>query len=66
MMSQFWSYNLQILHGNRYKWNVQDDNDNDDDDDDDEDETNHNRHWECWECQEWIKCHICSETQAIN
>ena len=36
------------MHGNRYKWNVQDDDDDDDDDDDnddddeDEDETNHN------------------------
>jgi len=37
------------LHGNRYKWNVRDDDDddddyddNDDDYDDDEDETNHN------------------------
>ena len=29
---QFWSYNLQILHGNRSKWYLHYDHDNDDHD----------------------------------
>ena len=28
------------MHGNRYKWNVQDDDDDDDNDDDDDDDDN--------------------------
>ena len=35
-LGQFWSSNLQNLHGNRSKWYLQDDNDDDDDDNDDE------------------------------
>ena len=38
---QFWSYNIKILHGDRSKWYLQDDdNDDNDDDDDDNDDNN--------------------------
>ena len=34
------------FHGNRSKWNLQDDNDDDDDDDDDNDNDDENPNWQ--------------------